>query len=410
MKKFKKYLTNKNILIAILVFAAITRLYNLGYPNKYVFDEVYHAFTAKEFALNHKEAWEWWTTPPPGVAYEWTHPPIAKEVMAVSMILFHSFDSWAWRLPGVLLGILSIYLVCKISLKIFKDNQTVALTSAFIFSIDGLNFVQSRTGMNDVYIVTFVLASILLYFNKKYFWSALFMGLAVASKWSGAYLLGFYVVMLFRDKKLPKLPLFIIIPLAVYLLSYLPFFLLGHNLQTWWELQQQMWWYHTGLKAHHDYASSWWSWPFNLYPVWYFVDYHTNGLVSNIFASGNPLVFWAGTAAVVTGAYYFLRGKAKELFTPLLGYFVFYAPWALSPRIMFLYHYCPSIPFMSMILGYQLTPLLSDKTKKWIFFTVLGLFLLSFLLIYPWLVGIPLPRDIMVLFFKSNITKNPFGG
>src|SRR5579884_1886190 len=95
-KIIKKYWIPRNILIAILIFAAVSRLYNIWYPNSYVFDEVYHAFTAKEYVLNNKAAWEYWTTPPPGVAYEWTHPPLAKEIMALSMIIFHTFNSWAY--------------------------------------------------------------------------------------------------------------------------------------------------------------------------------------------------------------------------------------------------------------------------------------------------------------------------
>src|SRR3990167_238063 len=101
----------KYILIIILLISTFLRLYRLDDPNKYVFDEVYHAFTAKEFLAGRKVAWEWWTKPPPGVAYEWTHPPLAKEVMATSMFIFQTEDAWAYRLPGALLGVLSVYLV-----------------------------------------------------------------------------------------------------------------------------------------------------------------------------------------------------------------------------------------------------------------------------------------------------------
>ena len=165
---FLKKLTHKQILILIILLTAFLRLYRLDFPNKHVFDEVYHAFTAKEYALGHKEAWEWWTKPPPGVAYEWTHPPLAKEIMAASMWVLYSQNSWAWRLPGSLLGITSVYLVYQLGIILLK-NKKASLIAAFIFSIDGLNFVQSRTGMNDIYYVTFVLASLLLLLNKGTF-------------------------------------------------------------------------------------------------------------------------------------------------------------------------------------------------------------------------------------------------
>lgn len=549
-KKIKK----QYLLIAILVIAAILRLYNIWYPNQYVFDEVYHAFTAKEFLLNHQEAWEWWNTPPPGVAYEWTHPPLAKEIMALSMGILHTQDSWAYRLPGVLFGVLSVYLVYLLTKKIlemFKDKafaQKAALLAAFAFSLDGLNFVQSRTGMNDIYFVGFMLATMLFFLSKKYFISAVFLGLALASKWTGLYLIGLIFLLLFisfyKEKivlitsgilgvvaillfafakilahgetsllglntdsilkfllngwthlvvviligiylwvfpRFRKMGWFLFIPPIIYLATYLPFFFynhhatpfhsifeqIGYNYDLFTQLQQQMWWYHSNLKATHDYASAWWSWPFNLYPVWYFVDYHNNDTLSNIFASGNPLMFlmgffslatlvwetgkkWLaginiltiilifanflymaftvnnpnsqqfdpkvifailfflfGLTVAVASIYYIL--KKNFLYIPLLGYLIFWLPWALSPRIMFLYHYAPTLPFMTIVLGYKLQTLNQSKQDRILLYLGLAAIIIGFIFVYPVLVGIPLPKPILEFFFHSNLTKNPFG-
>lgn len=416
----------KALLIIILLLASILRLYNLWYPNTYVFDEVYHGFTAKEYIQNHKEAWEWWTTPPPGVAYEWTHPPLAKEIMAVSMGLLRSMDPWAYRLPGALLGILSVYLVYLLGRKIF-NSEKVGLISAFAFSLDGLNFVQSRTGMNDIYFVTFMLACILFFLHKRFFISAIFLGLAIASKWTGFYLFGLIMILATIGRiRLKDLAWFYLVPPLIYLLSYAPFFLYNHNYgvnQTNWdlfvELQKQMWLYHTNLKATHDYTSPWWSWPLNLKPVWYFVDYNQNQQISNIFASGNPLLFLFGFISVIVSIVGIIRKRTRELLIPVLGYLTFILPWALSPRIMFLYHYAPSVPFMALLFGYQLNKLAEDWdgskllgnkiSSLQVLSTGIILILISFLFVYPMLVGIPLDRQSMLFFFRTNLTKNPFG-
>ncbi len=395
----------KKILIAILVVTAFLRLYRLDYPKGYVFDEVYHAFTAKEMLAGHKEAWEWWNTPPPGVAYEWTHPPLAKEAMVVSMFILHSTDSWAWRLPGALLGILSVYLVYLLGLKLLSEKA--ALIAAFIFSIDGLNFVQSRTGMNDIYVVTFSLLTLLMLLKKRFLLSAICLGLALSSKWAAVYLFLPVFVILIKDRKFLKIPYFLAIPVLVYLTSYIPFFLLGHRPDQFIELQKQMWWYHTGLKATHGYASPWWSWPLNLYPVWYFVDYQKNSM-ANIFASGNPAVFWIGAGAVLLTVWDALTKRSAKLMVILLGFFVFWLPWAVSPRIMFLYHYSPSVPFLALASGYQLS-LLQEKRSRNLVLLLLGLMILSFLLIYPFLVGLQLPGEMIKIFFATNLSKNPFG-
>ncbi|MBU1000220.1 phospholipid carrier-dependent glycosyltransferase [Patescibacteria group bacterium] len=396
----------KYILILILLLTAFLRLYRLDYPDKYIFDEVYHAFTAKEYLKGSVSAWEWWTTPPPDVAYEWTHPPLAKEIMTTSMFWLQSQNAWAWRLPGALFGILSVYLVYLLGLKILK-NQNAALIAAFVFSLDGLNFVQSRTGMNDIYYLTFTLACILALLNRKYFFSAILFGLALASKWAAVYVFILILFVLAKDRKKNKLYLFIFIPLIIYLLSYFPFFFIGHTFSQFKELQQQMWWYHTNLKASHPYSSPWWSWPLNLYPVWYFVDYQKNNM-ANIFASGNPMVFWTGSVAILLTAWEVVRKKSMNLIFILLGFFIFWLPWALSPRIMFLYHFSPSVPFLSLAMGHQLSKALNDKKKRKYAFGLLLLLLLSFIIIYPFLVGIPIPKNLIKIFFLTNLSKNPF--
>ena len=441
--------TNR-ILIAILVIAAFFHFFRLDYPNAYVFDEVYHGFTAKEYLKGNKEAWEWWTTPPPGVAFEWTHPPLAKEIMTISMYVLsffttHNTDAIGWRLPGAILGIVSVFLVYKLGERIFSKNT--GLIAAFLFSFDGLNFVQSRTGMNDVYLVTFALASILFLLNKRFLISAIFLGLAFSSKWSAFYLLGLNGLLLGYFLLVKKLKfeeafragiLFVVVSVAIYLLSYGPFFLIDHNYgnQNSWELfkelQRQMWWYHSNLVATHDYSSPAWSWPLNLYPVWYYVEYHKDGLVSNIFASGNPVLFWMGIGGMIITIYdfilSFMKGKKnheekinhsvkgqivfsnKDRFLiVLLGFFVFWLPWIFSPRIMFLYHYSPSVPFLCLSLGYQLDLMIRDKKSQVVGLIILGLIVGGFLLVYPMLTGIPLSRELFSKFFDFSLTKNPFG-
>lgn len=403
---FLKRINSKHILILILLLTTFLRLYRLDYPNKYVFDEVYHAFTAKEYLLGHKAAWEWWTTPPPGVAYEWTHPPLAKEIMTASMFLLHNQDAWAWRLPGALLGILSVYLVYLLGLKLLK-SEAAALIAGFVFSIDGLNFVQSRTGMNDIYYLTFILLSLLFLLQKRRLISALIFGLALSSKWAAAYFFLIIIFILFKDRQNKKFLLFVFIPLLIYLLFYLPFFLLGHNFIQFIQLQQQMWWYHTGLKATHGYSSSWWSWPLNLYPVWYFVDYQKN-TVANIFASGNPIIFWLGAASVILTALEVIKKRSFNLIIVVLGFLVFWLPWALSPRIMFLYHFSPSVPFLSIALGHQLSLEIENSKRKKLVFILLFLMALSFILLFPFLTGVPISKSFVNLFFFTNLSKNPF--
>ncbi len=396
----------KNILLVILLLSAFLRLHRLDYPKNYVFDEVYHAYTAKEYLKGNKDAWSpWGKATEVGTAFEWLHPPVAKEIMTFSMLILHTNDAWSWRLPGVIFGVLSIYLVYILALLLFK-NQITALLSAFIFSLDGLVFVQSRTGMNDVYLVAFILFSIISFVRKKYLFSALLLGISTATKWPGVFLYFMFIPILFANRQFKEIIYFLLLPPIIYLLSYTHYFLIGYRLDDFIELHRQIWWYQTNLKATHTYSSPWWSWPLNFYPIWYFVDYQKN-MVANIFASGNPAVFWIGTASIILTVWEFVKKRSKNLLIIVLGFLVFWLPWAISPRIMFLYHFSPSVPFLCLSLGYQLNVLINEGKRKTVL-VIIGLIILTFILIFPFLTGIPLPKNLVNLFFLTNLSKNPF--
>ena len=63
------------LLVGVLIFAFATRIFELGSPKDEYFDEVYHAFTARQILHGNKMAWEWWNSPPEGFAKQWPPPP-----------------------------------------------------------------------------------------------------------------------------------------------------------------------------------------------------------------------------------------------------------------------------------------------------------------------------------------------
>jgi len=295
-------------------------------------------------------------------------------------------DSFGWRIPGVLFGVGSVFLIYLLAKEIFKD-EAVGLLSAAVFSLDGLPLVLSRIGMNDSYLLFFSLASIYFFVKEKDFLSAVTFGLALSSKWSAIWAIPIiFILWLKRDKKLRLSILwFLILPITIYLLSYLPMFITGHNLTIWWGMQKQMWWYHTGLRATHSYSSPWWSWPFLIRPIYLYTSNEVGGMVSKIYTMGNPFVFWFGFASIIFCTISSFLERNKKLGFIVFCYFIFFAAWALSPRIMFLYHYLPSIPFLAIATGYVLR-----RNRK----LIIGYFvicLLAFVYFYPHLIGLNIP-------------------
>ena len=421
-------LRQHKILVAILVISFFLRTYRLSVPSEFHFDEVYHAFTAREMLRGNVKAWQWWNTPPEGVAYEWTHPPLAKHFMVVGMQIFGE-DSFGWRFPGILFGTANILLVYLLAKELFKNRKpfaighmpfTLPLLAAGLYSVESLSFVQSRIGMNDTYMIFFILLSLITLLKQKYSASALSFSLALATKWSAIYIVPVLAIMfLFHKNKRITIKRFFLLAIRyllfaviVYLLAYLPFFVSGHTWKQFIQLQQQMYWYHTRLDATHDYSSPWWSWPILLRPVWYHVKYAQN-TTANIYALGNPLIFWGGLAALIYALTQLVKNliqRRSTIYKPLtvllVGYLAFLLPWALSPRIMFLYHYLPSIPFMVILLAWALTKLYSSgNLGKKTSLLIISCSLLIFMFFFPHLTALPVSRDWVNNFFWFSTWK-----
>ncbi len=110
--------------------------------------------------------------------------------------------AFAWRLPGVIAGALMALLLYALARILFR-RRLVAGFAAILVVLDGMLFVQSRIGMNDVYVGLFILAAYTVF---AALWTGawrgrgsfligmpivgLLLGLALASKWVAAYAIG----------------------------------------------------------------------------------------------------------------------------------------------------------------------------------------------------------------------------
>ena len=406
--------------IVIFTFAFLTRFIRLNVPANHIFDEVYHAFTAQEMFKGNPAAWEWWNTPPKGFAYEWTHPPLAKEFMVLAISIFGD-NSFAWRFFSALFGFGVIVLIYLITKKLF-NNRIMAIFAALAASLDGLLLVMSRIAMNDMYFLFFILLAFLLFLYNRKFFMAIALGLSLGSKWTALFGIGVIGMMYLSQtiyslknkqlkirnaiKNLITAPLFfIIIPLIIYIAVYIPFFTGNHtppgnkpsvfNVETFIGLQEQMYWYHTRLKATHPYQSTPIQWVFDLRPVWIYVDYKDN-TIANIYNLGNPLFMWFGITSVIFLFFEFLRKRTLSIATVIIGYLGFFLPWVDSPRIMFYYHYLPAVPFLAIATGYVLNKLFDDNAGKIVVGVFLFALIILFIYFFPLWTAIHIPKCINI--------------
>jgi dolichyl-phosphate-mannose--protein O-mannosyl transferase len=379
------------------------------FMNSTYFDEIYHARTGYEYLHGLR-------------VYENTHPPLGKDFIALSMMLFGA-TPFAWRLPGTLAGVFMVPLIWFFAR--MMAGKRFALLAALLFTFDFMHFAQTRIATIDSYVTLFVIgmyAFMYAYYKNYKTWgfgrilavlaaSGVFMGMAIASKWSGVYAAAGLAVLFFiawrghykhnrRDAKRIINYCYVFfgaVPLAIYLISYIPYALImddgGGFIAAVMANQQGMFSYHANQADPHSFSSRWWQWPLMTRPLWFYAGTTAEGLRQGISSFGNPAVWWVGIAATAWAFYKLITTETpmkSDLIFLLTAYAFQILPWALVTRSTYIYHYFPSVPFVVLLI----TLLCKDNiTKKKARFVIAyaALVVALFILFYPVLSAMPVP-------------------
>ncbi len=370
------------IILGMSIASFLLRIFYIKFPEEMIFDEVYHARAAGEY-LRHINP------------FEWVHPPLSKLILSAGVWLF-GLNSFGWRIMPVIFGTFFVPVMYIFGKTLF-GKRGYAILAAVLVSIDGVYFVQSRTAMTNIFATFFQLASVLffwLYFQYDYYrekkskvytlltLSGFFMSLALASRWTSMGALAFILGALFWYKflfnftlkdlltanfnpileriKLKEIPFwflvginFMVLPAIVYLLAYIPYMNLNHNIHDVVEMQKGIFSYHKNLRDPHPYYSEWYTWPFLTRPTWYYFRDFKNGAMAGIVALGNPAIWWASLFASAYVLYKAVKEKSLGLLYVGLGFVILYLPWAVSPRIKNFSHYLfEAIPYACLAITY----------------------------------------------------------
>lgn len=395
------------------------------FENGTYFDEIYFPRTAYEHLH--------------GLSiYEVTHPPLGKTIISIGITIF-GMNPFGWRFMGTLMGVCLVPIMYLLAFKLFK-KRGYAFIASFLLMMDFMRTTQTRLATIDTYSVFFIL--LMYYFMYDYFaqrsydrpfWkgmlslglSGLCFGLGAAAKWTSIYA-GVGLAVLFFLAKLSegtdlaagryKVPegkrswlvgnliptclmcvvFFVIIPLGIYILSYLPYMPSNPDkslLEVVWDNQNYMYNYHANLNATHYYQSSWYSWLIDGRPIYYYSS-SSAGLAAGIRASvvsmGNPAIWWTGLACLVPALYFAWVRKEKMMLVVFIGYACQLFPWILVTRCTFIYHYFTAVPFLILMIVYVIKCLYEDKIiNRKVIAVYLGIVVLLYILFYPVMVGIP---------------------
>ncbi|HKZ50676.1 MAG TPA: phospholipid carrier-dependent glycosyltransferase, partial [Dehalococcoidia bacterium] len=370
------------------------------------FDEIYFVRTAEEH-IGLKEP------------FEWTHPPLGKLVIAGG-ILYLGDRPVAWRLPGVALAALVIPIVYLLARRMFGTVRAGLIATALI-TFEFMHFTEARLATAEISLFFWI--ALTFYFFYRYYqpaaevapagpasgWRMLlprgrdwdlflamvFFGLAFATKWIAAYgLVGILILLLGLKVRERHVTAGEIVALAagaaaaglIYLLSYVPYLMAGHDLSDLVELQRSMYRYHSTLTATHPYSSPWWSWPFLLKPLW-LANNRVDGDASMVVTLGNPALWLVGPFLIVLTAGLFLKLRDRRLafiVVPFLTQWLFFVPIG---RVLFIYHFFPNV--LIMVLAATLWLEILWQRWQWPVWGYLALNAFLFLIFYPVLSGYP---------------------
>lgn len=426
--------------LGIAVLAGVLRFQRLGVPGSLVFDEVYYA----------KEGWQLLQF---GVEYDAAknepsfvvHPPGGKWAIAVGQWIFGN-DAFGWRFSAAVVGTLSVLMIARIARRMTRSTL-LGCAAGLLMAFDGLHFVSSRTALLDVFLMVFVLAAFgCLLLDRDAAraklatklsrqgvrgygpglglrpWrlaAGLFLGLAVATKWSALWYIAVFglmavlwdagarravgqarprVVALARDA-VPAFVSLVVVAAGVYLASWAGWFASGDRgydrtwaagrdtavplvpevLRSLWHYHVNMWHFHVGLDETHSYASHPWGWLVLARPVSYFYTSPKMGeqgcevdaCAREVLGLGTPAIWWAGVVALLLMVWGWLGRRDWRCGAVLAGVAAGYLPWfAFTDRPIFSFYAIVLLPFVvlaiTLVLGMILGPAdASERRRSW---------------------------------------------
>jgi dolichyl-phosphate-mannose-protein mannosyltransferase len=166
--------------LVVTVFAGVLRFVRLSSPDAIIFDETYYAKDAWSI-LKHGVEWNWISVPNnanyvndhiiaghysaslfqscsgTGCGEFLVQPEVGKLLIAFGEWLY-GLTTLGWRFSSAVFGTLAILVMCRVARRLTRSTL-LGCTAGLLLSLDGLEFVLSRTGILDIFLMFFILAA-----------------------------------------------------------------------------------------------------------------------------------------------------------------------------------------------------------------------------------------------------------
>ncbi len=473
--------------LLIGMLAGLLRLVRLDLPAGRIFDEVYYACDAQnllrfgvEMATesNADDPSVGMSCTPTGEAGFVVHPPLGKWAIGLGLRVF-GVNEFGWRIAAAVTGTLMVVVLVRVTRRM-TGSTLLACLAGLLLAVDGLHFVQSRVAMLDIFVAAAVLAAFAclvadrdavrrrlavtgdedltgwgprLGLRPWRLAAGVCLGAGLATKWSAVYYVAVLVLLVFawevgarrtagvrapvrstlRRSAPGLLAVLLVLPVALYLLSWAGWFLgdagwdrqwaathpaagsltglLPDALRSWGQYHREILSFHDGLSTPHPYQSHPAGWLLLARPVSYYYppgvgpgDYGC-GVAScsrEVLALGTPAIWWAAIPLLV--ALLWLWVSKRDWRAAAVGVLLLTAivPWVrddLAGRTMFLFYALPAVPFMclglALVAGWALGGAAASARRRLVSALAIGgyvaVVIVNFAYLYPVLAAQTLP-------------------
>ncbi|WP_183096342.1 dolichyl-phosphate-mannose--protein mannosyltransferase [Nocardioides stalactiti] len=163
--------------LSVTLLAFALRLYHLGTPKRFAFDETYYAKDAWSLLNNgHAQTYladvdgntnnkidddilaghvhDVWTGDPSMAV----HPEVGKWLIALGEKAF-GMEPFGWRIMSAVIGALMVLVMCRL-LRRMTGSTVLGCIAGLLLMFDGLHFVLSRLALLDIFLAFFLLCGI----------------------------------------------------------------------------------------------------------------------------------------------------------------------------------------------------------------------------------------------------------
>ncbi len=293
------------------------------------------------------------------------HPPLGKLLIATSIAVCGD-SPICWRLPSILAGatiLLLAYLIVRESVGGSAGGFLGCVTAAII-ATDKLFRSLSMVAMLDIFVSLFSILSLYLVMKGKLFSSAVSLGLAASSKFSGAFTAVAYVLRALKKEIPAKVILYAIyVPLAVFLILSIPI-IAELGIYGWWgrSVEGAIRWHLSVKTSNGPPSSAPWDWLLgvNPFPLHYVQVPETGEWVADLIALGNIHLY---VLAVILSM--FVLPKFSELpdrgnsyvytWVTFLGYVAIWFLGAKTQYSFYMVHITPMLYVTLMLIVFYVT-------------------------------------------------------